>query len=51
MESIEERVNSLVDEWQDYCLPDKLEVCKPQVQEFITELDTLLEKNRSLHLI
>ena len=51
MESIEQRINDTADEWQDYCLPDKIDILKPKVQEYIAELDALLEKNRNSIII
>lgn len=35
MNDIEERVCALADQWQDYCLPDKTDLIKPQINSLI----------------
>ena len=41
METIEQRIEAFSDEWQDYCLPDKVTICHPKINLF-------LEKNRNI---
>ena len=45
MEDLEQRVNLLAEEWQDYCLPDKTDILKPKLNDFVTEIDKQLEDN------
>lgn len=35
MDTLEDRVCALAEQWQDYCLPDKTDHIKPQINNFI----------------
>lgn len=37
-------MNSFAEKWQDYCLPDKTDLIKPQINEYVVEIDKLLEE-------
>lgn len=45
METIEQRIETFSDEWQDYCLPDKVAICQPKINSFLEEIEKLLTEN------
>ena len=45
MDTIEERVCNLADLYQDYCLADKTDLIKPQINTLAEEIDRLLVDN------
>lgn len=51
MDSIQDKISSFADEWQNYCLPDKSEKIKPQINNFIEEIDKLLSENSNIAFI
>lgn len=45
MDTIEERVCTLAEAYQDYCLPDKTDLIKPKINALVEEIDKLLTDN------
>ena len=43
METLEERINQFMSEWEYYLFPDRNDKCKTPIETFIKEIDQLLE--------
>ena len=44
METLEQRINHFIAEWEYYYFPDRQSKCQPTIDAFIKEVDQLLEK-------
>lgn len=44
IEGIERSINEFYDKWEYYCYPDKSDKCRPEVDNFLSQIDKLQDQ-------